>query len=135
MRFEREPGFFIGAYLINLTVSIVSLFVVCMALVAAIAVDPDTGYVGFLVVGAVIAVGAPLLCYPFARTVWSAVDLAMTPLEPVEEAEAALAVAAEHPESRWAPDHPARWTVDGPGDESDGSLGRGRPPREDPGGP
>lgn len=133
MRFEREQGFFVGAYTINLAISVVSLFAVCMALVAAIAIDPDTNYVGFLVVGAVIAVAAPVLCYPFSRTVWSAIDLAMTPLEPVEEAEAALAVAADHPESRWAPDQPPdRWTLDGRDHDPEGSDGHDGAPREDP---
>lgn len=94
MRFEREPGFFVGAYTINLAISIVALFVLCMGLVAVLASDADAGYAVFLVIGLVIALGAPVFCYPFSRTIWSAVDLAMTPLEPAEEAEAATAVAA-----------------------------------------
>ncbi len=94
MQFEREPGFFVGAYLINLTIPIVALFVVCMGLVAAKAHDPDAGIAAFVVVGALIAIPLPVVAYPYSRTVWSAIDLAMTPLELVEEAEAALAVAA-----------------------------------------
>lgn len=94
MRFEREPGFFVGAYLINLAISIVALFLLCMGLVAVLAGDADADYAGFLVVGLVIALGAPVFCYPYARTIWSAIDLAMTPLEPTEEAEAATARAA-----------------------------------------
>lgn len=94
MRFEREPGFFVGAYLINLAISIVALFLLCMGLVAVLASDSDADYAGFLVVGLVIALGAPVFCYPYSRTIWSAIDLAMTPLEPTEEAEAATALAA-----------------------------------------
>lgn len=93
LRFEREPGFFVGAYTINLAISIVALFVLCMAFVAVKATNPDAGYLGFLVAGLVIALVAPVFCYPFSRTIWSAIDLVMTPLEPIEEAEAATAAA------------------------------------------
>ncbi len=42
-----------------------------------------------LIVGAVaIAVVVPLLGYPASKTTWSAIDLAMNPLDPVEQAEA-----------------------------------------------
>ena len=106
MRFEREPGFFVGAFTINLAISIIALFVLCMGLVAVLASDADAGYLAFLVVGLVIALGAPVFCYPFSRTIWSAIDLAMTPLEPAEEAEAATAVAADAAQPArpaWAP--------------------------------
>ncbi len=65
-----------------------------MVFVAVKATNPDAGYVGFLVAGLVIAVAAPVFCYPFSRTIWSAIDIAMSPLEPTEEAEAATAAAA-----------------------------------------
>ncbi len=97
LKFEREPGFFVGAYLINFAISIVALFVLCMVFVAVKATNPDAGYVGFLVAGLVIAVAAPVFCYPFSRTIWSAIDIAMSPLDPTEEAEAATAAAAEDP--------------------------------------
>lgn len=97
LKFEREPGFFVGAYLINFAISIVALFVLCMAFVAVKAANPDAGYVGFLVAGLVIAVAAPVFCYPFSRTIWSAIDIAMSPLESTEEAEAATAAAAADP--------------------------------------
>ncbi len=106
MKFEREPGFFVGAFTINLAISIIALFVLCMGLVAVLASDADAGYLAFLVVGLVIALGAPVFCYPFSRTIWSAIDLAMTPLEPAEEAEAATAVAADAAQPArpaWAP--------------------------------
>ena len=42
-----------------------------------------------LVAGAVvIAIAVPLLGYPASKTTWSAIDLAMHPLDPVEQAEA-----------------------------------------------
>lgn len=93
LKFEREPGFFIGAYTINLAISIVALFLLCMGFLAFKLANRSAGYGWFLVAGLVIAGAAPLLCYPFSRTIWSAIDLGMTPLEPTEEAEAATAAA------------------------------------------
>lgn len=96
LRFEREPGFFVGAYLINFAVAIVALFVLCMAFVALMATNPDAGITGPLALGLVTAVVLPPLFYPFSRTIWSAIDIGMTPLEPheVADADAALARAA-----------------------------------------
>lgn len=118
MRFEREPGFFVGAYTINLALVFGALFVLCMVLVGVLATGAEPDIAVFLGVALAIAVATPLLSYPYARTVWSAIDLAMTPLEPVEEAEAALAVAATHPEdsSGWS-HRPDPGTIDGETDD------------------
>jgi uncharacterized protein (DUF983 family) len=98
-RFERKPeeGFFLGAYTLNLslvlTLLCIDLFLYGLATGDVIAV-PDWS----LVVGAVvIAVVVPLLGYPASKTTWSAIDLAMNPPEPVEQAEAVA-----HVESRRA---------------------------------
>jgi uncharacterized protein (DUF983 family) len=93
LRFEREPGFFVGAYLINFAIAIVALFVLCMGFVALKATNPDAGVTGPLVAGLVTAIFLPPLCYPFSRTIWSAIDIGMTPLEPHEVADADAAVA------------------------------------------
>jgi len=69
-RFEREEGFFLGAYVVNLVVAqgLVILFAVvpCIVLLAR---NPDTGIVPFLVF------------YPFSKTVWTAFDLMLRPAE------------------------------------------------------
>jgi uncharacterized protein (DUF983 family) len=90
LRFEREPGFFVGAYLINFAVAIILLFVVCMVIVAMKALDNSADLTVPFVVGAIIAVGVPPFFYPFSKTVWSAIDIGMTPLE-VHELEDAAA--------------------------------------------
>ena len=95
MRFEREEGFFVGAYLINFAVAIVVLFVLCMGFVAVKATDPEASATGFMVAGVLIGLLLPVVFYPFARTVWSAIDLGMTPLEP-DELAAAEAARAGH---------------------------------------
>ena len=62
-----------------------------LALVAWKATHADAGAAIPLGIGVFIGVLAPPFFYPFSRTVWSAIDLGMTPLEPAE-----LADAAEH---------------------------------------
>lgn len=88
--FERkaEDGFFLGAYTLNLTLVLsllcLDLFAYGLATGDVIAVPPWTLVVG----AAVIAVVVPLVGYPASKTTWSAIDLAMHPQEPVEQAEA-----------------------------------------------
>jgi hypothetical protein len=81
MRFEREPGFFVGAYLINFAITEGLLFLAVMGYVLVAANDGNRGLTVPLVVGLSVAVLAPVLFYPYARTIWSAIDLAMRPLE------------------------------------------------------
>lgn len=80
-RFEREPGFFIGAYFVNFAITEGLLFVVVMAFVFVKSANSEASLLWPLVIGGAFAVIAPLLFYPWARTIWSAIDLAMTPLE------------------------------------------------------
>lgn len=92
LKFEREPGFFVGAYLINFAIVIVLLFVLCMGFVAMKAIDHDAPVAPIVIAGLVISVVAPVAFYPYSRTIWSAFDVGMTPLEPHEIAEAADAL-------------------------------------------
>jgi hypothetical protein len=85
--FEREEGFFLGAYAINLgiTEGLVLLAIIPSILLAAN--DPDTSIVPILAAAVVAAVVAPLVFYPFSRTIWAAVDLLLRPSdsrEPVD---------------------------------------------------
>src|SRR4051794_14629807 len=115
--FEREPGFFVGAYLINFAIAEGLLFVLLMGFVFWKSAHPDAGVRMPVVVGVIIGVVAPILFYPFSRTIWSAIDLAMTPLELPEIVAAADAVEAEtmaaasppadHPEASGPPDAPS----------------------------
>jgi len=90
-RFEREEGFFTGVYLVNYSlVAVVIVFELFVFLLYANAQGGDASYGPALLVGMVTAIGLPLLTYPFAKTTWAAIDLAARPLDPVEEADAAL---------------------------------------------
>jgi hypothetical protein len=81
MRFVREEGYFTGVYLVNFGVVLAVLFVMVMGVALWLGSHPDASAGPFLVVGAAIAVVVPIAFYPFARTIWAALDLAMTPME------------------------------------------------------
>jgi uncharacterized protein (DUF983 family) len=95
MAFEREEGFFVGAYLINFAIVEIALFVVLMALIVVLSQDPDASLRVPIVLGVTLAVVLPLVTYPWSRTIWSAIVLAMNPLE-LEE----IVAARDHLESR-----------------------------------
>src|SRR5215207_7455555 len=80
-RFEREPGFFVGAYLINFAIVEGFLFLMLMFFVAWKDQHPDAAMAPAIVIGLVIGLLGPVVFYPFSRTIWSALDLLMTPLE------------------------------------------------------
>jgi len=89
MRFEREEGFFLGAYVVNFAVTEGLLLVLLMAYVLVQANDSDGVPVLPVVLATVVAaVLMPLAFYPLARTIWVAVELVMRPLEIDEEADA-----------------------------------------------
>ena len=88
-RFEREEGFFLGAYVMNLAIA--QVLVMLLAVVPAIillARDPDAGLLPVFAGGLVGAVLAPLGFYPFSKTLWVAIELIMRPADAVEPADA-----------------------------------------------
>lgn len=79
--FEREEGFFLGAYVINLAIA--QGAVIVLAVVPAIVLlarNPDTSIVPIVVGGIVAAILAPIAFYPFSKTIWTAFDLIMRPV-------------------------------------------------------
>ncbi|MEY2449848.1 MAG: hypothetical protein QOH79_3324 [Acidimicrobiaceae bacterium] len=90
-RFEREEGFFTGVYLVNYSLIAVAIVIeLFFYVIYANAQDGDASLVPALVVGFATAIILPVITYPFAKATWAAIDLAARPLEPVEEADAAL---------------------------------------------
>ena len=81
VRFVREEGYFTGVYLVNFGVVLAVLVVMIMGVAVWLGSNPGASAVPFLVVGTVVAIGLPVLFYPFARTIWAALDLAMAPME------------------------------------------------------
>ncbi|MBW3614826.1 MAG: DUF983 domain-containing protein [Actinobacteria bacterium] len=86
MAFEREEGFFLGAFVVNFGLILVLLAVYIGVGVALTLPDPPPGKLA--VGGMVLATLVPVAFYPFSRTFWSAIDLWMKPLEPEEVAAA-----------------------------------------------
>jgi hypothetical protein len=84
-RFEREEGFFLGAYVINLVIAqgmVILLAVV--PLIVRLAGDPDASVVPFIAGGVVGAVVAPMIFYPWSKTIWTAFDLMLRPVHVTE---------------------------------------------------
>jgi uncharacterized protein (DUF983 family) len=82
LRFERIEGHWVGAIGINTIVSFGLLLVAIV--VTFIAFYPELPMQ--FVLGIPLAVGAltPVIFYPFSKTLWTAIDVAMRPLEPGE---------------------------------------------------
>lgn len=83
LRMERGEGdYFVGAYLFNLIfVELILFFVVC-GFVAITWPTPPWTLITWTT--AVLMLTGCVLCYPFAKTTWLAVDLAIRPLSPEE---------------------------------------------------
>jgi len=83
--FEREEGFFLGSYVVNLGVTegllVLGGIVPCIVFLSA---NPEASVLPILLVALALAIGAPIVFYPFSRTVWAAIDLIIRPLEAKE---------------------------------------------------
>ena len=73
--YEREEGYFLGAYALNLVVAELIGF----AIVIALLVWTGISILQLQIIAVVLAVGLPLLFFPFSRTLWMAVDLLLPP--------------------------------------------------------
>lgn len=86
--FEREAGFFLGAYVINYGMGSAIVAVSLVVFAVARNADADASPIPYLAAGLAGAVLIPLTFFPFSRTIWSAIDLFMRPLEAEEIAAA-----------------------------------------------
>jgi uncharacterized protein (DUF983 family) len=87
-RLEREPGFFVGAYFLNFCFMQAVLGAWIVVMFAATLPDPPMPLILGVALG--ICVVVPIVGYPFSKTTWAALHLAMAPLDPDEEADAAV---------------------------------------------
>jgi uncharacterized protein (DUF983 family) len=71
VRFEREDGYFLGAMAVNLIVA----EMVGMSAVIVLLLQRDMSLIWQEALAITVAVGMPLLFYPFSRTFWMAIDL------------------------------------------------------------
>lgn len=82
LRFEREPGYWVGAVIFNTTLAILAFLGSFGLLLAATWPEVPWDWVATIVI-AVTAV-VPVVAYPLARSLWMAYDLYVHPLEPEE---------------------------------------------------
>jgi uncharacterized protein (DUF983 family) len=79
LHFQRVPGHWLGSWFLNICVAQTAVVMVLIVGVAITYPDSPMGLIALLTVVAALAV--PLGFFPFSRTIWSAIDLAMRPLE------------------------------------------------------
>jgi len=83
IRLERgEKDYFVGAYLFNLIAVELILFVSVCGFVYVTWPEPPWDLITY--VTAFLMLSGCVFCYPFAKTTWLAVDLAIRPLTPEE---------------------------------------------------
>ena len=74
-RFNREEGFWLGAYVINFVVMELGMAVILFLYVMMEAQNREPDTTRWVALGLAEAVIVPVLFYPFAKTTWAAVDL------------------------------------------------------------
>lgn len=84
--FEREPGFWVGAMIVNTIISFGSLLIVFVG--GWIVFWPDVPWTGLLVASVAVAVVVPIVGYPLGKSLWSAVELSYHPLDEAERSRA-----------------------------------------------
>jgi uncharacterized protein (DUF983 family) len=73
--FEREEGFFLGAYVMN--VGLVLALLALWTFFGVVLTQPDPPVAGLTIGGMVMCTVVALAFYPSSKTVWCAVDLGM----------------------------------------------------------
>lgn len=82
LQFERIEGHWIGALGLN---TIVTFGILMVTLVFGLIVTfPDFPIASLIGLNVGVALVVPALFFPFSRTLWTAIDVAMRPLEPHE---------------------------------------------------
>lgn len=73
--YNREEGYFLGAYAINLLVA----EFLGLGLVVAMLIWSGFSTLTMQITAVVVAIGLPLLFFPYSRTCWIALDLVLHP--------------------------------------------------------
>jgi uncharacterized protein (DUF983 family) len=83
--YEREEGFYTGAWAINLIISelLVAAFIVLVAIWAA--THPGTPLIPLVIVGAIFSVLLPFLFFHHSRSVWISMNYWLNPPELEQE--------------------------------------------------
>jgi hypothetical protein len=85
--FEREPGYWAGALIINTIVTFGSFLVLFVA--GMVVFWPDVPWRALMAVTIGVNAILPVIFYPLSKTTWMALELSWHPLEPSEIEQAA----------------------------------------------
>jgi hypothetical protein len=85
--FEREPGFWVGAMIINTILSFGSLLVVFVG--GWVLFWPDVPWTGLLIATIAVAIVVPIGGYWLGKSLWSAIELSYHQLDEAEQRRAA----------------------------------------------
>jgi hypothetical protein len=86
LEFEREEGYWVGAMIINTTMTFATFLVVFGG--SIVLTWPDVPWPGVLAVTVVANILIPVWFYPVSKTLWMALELSWHPLEEDELAAA-----------------------------------------------
>lgn len=113
LHFERVEGHWLGSLGISVIVSFTVLFLTLV--VGAVITYPEIAVVPMIAVGLLVAIAFPLLFSGTAKTLWTAIDISMRPLEMGEVAPGWVLLGPDDDPlvSDEAPDRPPRDQSDG----------------------
>jgi uncharacterized protein (DUF983 family) len=78
-RFYREPGHWCGSWFLNICMA--QMMVVLFLITAAAVEWPEPPGISVIVGGLLVTFACTFFFFPFSRTIWCAIDLAMKPLD------------------------------------------------------
>lgn len=93
LRFQRVPGQWLGSWFLNVCLAQILAIGIVLGGVIAAYPDPPLGVIGL--VGGTVMVVFPFWFFPYSRTIWVAIDLAMRPLEFAEDVDPGWELEAE----------------------------------------
>ena len=96
IKFERLEGFSLGVMSVNIVVTLGLMGAVLIGTI--IATVPDIPAGPLTIVCVAIGLIVPLVFYPAATMIWLTIELAMSPLDAQQLAEAQLCLASETPD-------------------------------------
>jgi hypothetical protein len=77
--FSQEEGFFLGAYALNFAITEGLLLLCLIPYIVLSAAEPGVSrpVMPFVIAGVIASIVGPIVFYPFSRTLWVAIDLAV----------------------------------------------------------
>ena len=73
--FEREEGFFLGAFVVNVIVT--QAMIIAVIAIGFAVTAPHPPVLRLAIIGVLLGMLTPVVSYPFTKTTWTAVDMIM----------------------------------------------------------